>query len=217
MDIAEDPTVQDPGTAPAAPKTVPDPDSRRLLQRHLQRLGLDTTTARARDRAASGGSSALGLLDELLAAHAGTICFENLDVLAHHRVPIEPDAVATELLDDQRGGYCHEHAALVRQVLAALQVPSEPVLARILLRPNPELGPLTHQATLAEVDGRPVLVDPGFGAGTPTVALPLDDPTPRSTVHGWFRLVPAKELREVFGLRVDNALVAAAWQVASRD
>ncbi|WP_394277197.1 arylamine N-acetyltransferase [Luteococcus sp.] len=181
MDIAEDPTVQDPGTAPAAPKTVPDPDSRRLLQRYLQRLGLDTTTARARDRAASGGRSALGLLD------------------------------------DQRGGYCHEHAALVRQVLAALQVPSEPVLARILLRPNPELGPLTHQATLAEVDGRPVLVDPGFGAGTPTVALPLDDPTPRSTVHGWFRLVPAKELREVFGLRVDDALVAAAWQVASRD
>src|SRR5699024_5844983 len=78
------------------------------------------------------------------------------------------------LLDDRRGGYCHEHAVLILTALAELGLAVHPVLARVHLGAGrAEPGGLTHQATIVELGSQRHLVDPGFGGGTPELALPL--------------------------------------------
>lgn len=164
-----------------------------LLPTYLKRLNLPLTAEDARERAKAGLESARALLDELMTAHAEAIPFENLSAFARQGVDITDDAVRAKLVDGARGGYCHEHACLVRMVLRDLGFAAHPVLARVLVRDAETLGPTTHQATIADVHGRQVLLDPGFGAGTSTLALPLEDGAERQAAHAAFRVVRASE------------------------
>lgn len=175
------------------------------LDAHLARLGLDGRAADLRDRIARGGQEALAAVDEVVAAHANRIVFENLDVLARRRVAIDLDRVAGKLDGHRRGGYCHEHAALLRGAWRALGLATRPVLARVHLRPDLQAaGGLTHQASLVLLDGDWWLTDPGFGAGTPPLAVPLDG-TMRHDLHGDFRVVGAEALPD--HLRADSQFV----------
>lgn len=175
-----------------------------LLGRYADRLELADTPAELRRRAEGEPAQVLGLLDELVQAQTQSICFENLDVLANRargelkEIPLDLDAVADKLLDSGRGGYCHEHAALMRAVLRELQLSAYPVLARVHLgegRVAP--GGLTHQATVVSVGARRFLMDPGFGGGTPEAALELSDSAAaRRTSRGEHRIVAAEAVLE---------------------
>ena len=170
-----------------------------LVTRYADRLGLDSPEDVLRQRAHGTVDEVVGLIDELLAAHVRSICFENLDVIAARAageargIPTDLDSLTAKLLDAGRGGYCHEHATLIRAVLRELGLSAHPILARVHLgdgRSAP--GPLTHQATIVEIKGRRFLVDPGFGGGTPQSALALEaESKPRTTEHGEHRIVPA--------------------------
>ncbi|WP_167193910.1 arylamine N-acetyltransferase family protein [Brevibacterium pigmentatum] len=170
-----------------------------LIARYADRLGLDSSEDGLRRRAHGTTDEIIDLIDELLAAHVRSICFENLDVIAaraageSRSIPTDLDSLWAKLLDAGRGGYCHEHATLIRAVLRELGLSAHPVLARVHLgdgRTAP--GGLTHQATIVDLGGRRFLVDPGFGGGTPQAALALDaESKPRKTEYGEHRLVPA--------------------------
>lgn len=170
-----------------------------VVAHYARRLGLADSEETLQRRAAGSPTEIKGLLDELLVAHAHAICFENLDVLAASAagemrgISTDLDHLSAKLLDAGRGGYCHEHATLIRAVLTELGLHAEPALARVHLgegRTAP--GGLTHQATIVDLNGRRFLVDPGFGGGTPEVALEIRaDAKPQTTAVGEYRLVPA--------------------------
>lgn len=189
-------------------------ESSSLLERYSDRLG--ESVSELRRRAAGPTEQVVELIDELIGAHVHAICFENLDVVAARvrgevrAVSVSPDEVADKLLDDGRGGYCHEHAVLIRTALAELGLAVHPVLARVHLGTGrAEPGGLTHQATIVELGVQRYLVDPGFGGGTPERALPLTGGA-RATVRGEHRIVPAES---VLG---PAERAEAAWALQSR-
>src|SRR5699024_12683310 len=68
--------------------------------------------------------------------------------------------------------------------LQELGLSCRPVLARVYANPDkPTAGGLTHQSTIVEIGGEDFIVDPGFGGGTPTVAVPLREAARRSEEH----------------------------------
>lgn len=189
-----------------------------LLSRYTQRLGLRDSAPKLHRRAEATSAQLIDLLDELLQAHTQAICFENLDVIANlardklKAVSLDLESVADKLLDSRRGGYCHEHATLIRAVLTELGLSAHPILARVHLgegRVAP--GALTHQVTIVRVKGRSFLVDPGFGGGTPEVALELStSASARMTPRGEYRLVQADAALPP-GMRAE-----AEWALQSR-
>ncbi|QGU07967.1 Arylamine N-acetyltransferase [Corynebacterium occultum] len=152
-----------------------------LLERYFRRLGIPAPAA---------GSDPVETLDNILSHHAEAIPFENLDPLLGRGASLDPGVVATKLLDARRGGFCHEHALLVQQVLRELGFKCFPVLARVYRDPTltTPSGP-THHLTLVVLGEQLRLVDPGFGGGTPTVSLPVEV----GAQVGEFRLVSAPE------------------------
>ncbi|MDK8510992.1 arylamine N-acetyltransferase [Corynebacterium bovis] len=198
-----------------------------LIDRYLARTGHPVP---AGDRSGRTAGQIVADLDRLLAAHADTIPFEDLDSASATPFSVDEDAVVAKLVDARRGGYCHEHAALIRAVLRDMGLTVRPVLARVYARDGlTEVQAFGHQATIvtlpsdADADAATpttaatpapttdpatpaaprgpaeVLVDPGFGGGTPTVAVPLDG-TVRDSPQGPFRVVPAADA-------IDPALV----------
>jgi arylamine N-acetyltransferase len=187
-----------------------------LVERYADRLGLGESVPELRQRAAGSTGQVIDLLDEIIAAHVRAICFENLDVVTARvrgevrAVSVSPDEVADKLLDDRRGGYCHEHAVLIRTALAELGLAVHPVLARVHLGAGRvEPGGLTHQATIVELGSQRHLVDPGFGGGTPERALPLTGGA-RTTARGEHRIVPAESVLE------PDMRAEADWALQSR-
>ena len=189
-----------------------------LIARYADRLGLDGPEDVLRRRVHGTTDEIIDLIDELLAAHVRSICFENLDVIAARAagdsrgIPTDLGSLTAKLLDAGRGGYCHEHATLIRAVLCELGLSAHPILARVHLgdgRTAP--GGLTHQATILDLSGRRFLVDPGFGGGTPQAALALDaESKPRMTEYGEHRLVLADTVLEP-AMRAE-----AEWALQSR-
>ncbi|MFE1538239.1 arylamine N-acetyltransferase [Corynebacterium bovis] len=187
-----------------------------LIDRYLARTGHPVP---AGDRSGRTAGQIVADLDRLLAAHADTIPFEDLDSASATPFSVDEDAVVAKLVDARRGGYCHEHAALIRAVLRDMGLTVRPVLARVYARDGlTEVQAFGHQATIVTLpsdattapttdpatpaaprDPAEVLVDPGFGGGTPTVAVPLDG-TVRDSPQGPFRVVPAADA-------IDPALV----------
>lgn len=189
-----------------------------LLSRYAERLGLRDSVPQLHRRAEGAPAQLIDLLDELVQAHTQSISFENLDIIANlargelKAVSLDLESVADKLLDSRRGGYCHEHAILVRAVLTELGLSAHPILARVHLgegRMTP--GGLTHQATIVRIDGRSFLMDAGFGGGTPEVALELStSASARMTSRGEHRLVSAEAALEP-GMRAE-----AEWALQSR-
>ncbi|SFG34810.1 N-hydroxyarylamine O-acetyltransferase [Novosphingobium sp. CF614] len=143
------------------------------LERYLARIGLTETPA----------ITAQGL-SALQSAHRLAIAFENLDIPLGRPIRIDSESVFDKLVLRGRGGYCFEHNRLYADMLAALGVPSRPLLARVRLGiPAGITPPRTHVCLLAEVEGRFWLADAGFG-GSNVPPLPLKDGVRARTADG---------------------------------
>lgn len=128
-------------------------------------------------------------LSRLVAAHAAAIPFENLDPLLGRPVSLDPAAIGRKLVHEGRGGYCLEHNLLFAAVLRALGFAPTCLAARVLWnQPDPAQAPRTHLLLQVEAEGRPRLVDVGFGGLTLTAALTLEDGAEQPTSHEPFRL-----------------------------
>lgn len=167
-------------------------------------MGTDTATYGEKYLARIGHTGAVRpgreLLDELLRLHVGTIPFENVDSFApadsRLGVPLDAEHLTGKLLGavdgrPRRGGYCFEHAALLRVVLPAYGFDVRTALGRVYVDPKLAPGPKTHNVTIVQLGEREVLADPGFGGMTPTASLDLGATgTVQQTPHGAYRVVP---------------------------
>ncbi|HVQ16792.1 MAG TPA: arylamine N-acetyltransferase [Vicinamibacterales bacterium] len=112
-------------------------------------------------------------LESVLRAHMMRVPFENLDVLLGRGVRIDLDSVYGKLVTARRGGYCFEHGTLLREALQQLGFQPVAHTARVIqLRPRSE-APLTHMFLTVQMEGKRLVLDPGFGGHSPRVPLPL--------------------------------------------
>ncbi len=134
------------------------------LSQYLERIGLATLP-----------NMDIAGLDLLQQAHTQAIAFENLDVRLSRPIYVDSENVFDKLVRRRRGGYCFEQNRLFSDVLTALGISNRPLLARGLLKLQPnEISPRNHVCLLAQVDGAPWVLDAGFG-GLYIAPLPLID------------------------------------------
>src|ERR1700730_13385955 len=115
---------------------------------------------------------------ELVAAHNGSIPFENLDPLVGIPVAdLGAAALSDKLVHHRRGGYCYEHNGLMGYALEALGFGVERLAGRVVwMNPDGPLPAQTHQVLSVTVPGAdgPLLVDVGFGGQTLTSPIRLE-------------------------------------------
>lgn len=145
----------------------------------------------------------LDTLRALQALHPAAIPFEAIDVLLDRGIDLAPTAVEHKLIDVKRGGYCFEHNGLFKRMLTAIGFRVEGLGARVrwMETPGRPPQPRSHMALRVTIDGRPWLVDVGFGAAVPTAPLRLDHGEPQTLRHDVFRL-----------LAVDDELLLQVWR-----
>jgi N-hydroxyarylamine O-acetyltransferase len=150
----------------------------------------------------------LQVVAALARAHAQAIPFENLAVLATGAPDLALRALQDKLVRRRRGGYCYEHNALLQAALQALGFQVVGLSARVRHGvPADTDTPRSHMVLLVRLQGRPLLVDAGFGSLTLTAPVRLDVDGPQPTPHEPVRTVPHGD--DAFELQ---ALVGDAWQ-----
>jgi N-hydroxyarylamine O-acetyltransferase len=167
-----------------------------------------------------GGSlePTLDTLNAIVLGHVQRIPFENLDILLGRSISLEPRAIFGKLVTEERGGYCFEQNWLLSQVLESLgfEVTLISARSRYSLLTTASL-PRTHVLLRVEVEGASHLVDVGFGALSPTAALPLVLNVPLVTPHEQRRLVTEGDwqglsLRGPEAVLVHQVRFAEGWQ-----
>ena len=112
------------------------------------------------------------LLGEVIRRHIATFAFSSVGPRLGDPLPLAPEALLDRIVVRRRGGYCFEQNGLLFEVLTELGFAPRLVLGRVTLSGNPDPG-LTHRITLVQLDGRPHVVDVGFGAPGPHLPVPL--------------------------------------------
>ena len=154
------------------------------LRTYFERIG-SSGEARA-DRAT---------LQALVAAHTGTIPFENLNPFLGLPVSLSSNALVAKLVRQRRGGYCYEQNGLFSHVLETIGFDFTPLAARVLwMQSDDAVTPRTHKLLLVNLPEGPVLADVGFGGAVCTGVLDLVPEVAQETPHERFRLVEANGL-----------------------
>lgn len=175
-------------------------------------MSIDTRTDLDSYLARIGGPAAttadLPTLRRIVAGHARTIAFENLDPFTGRDVALDADGLAAKLVHGGRGGWCFEQNLLLRGVLDTLGYRTTGLAARVLWgRPDDApVPPRSHMLLRVDLAEGPHVVDVGFGGMTLTGVLALEPDVEQATPHEPFRLrVAGPEL-------VLQAQVAGDWR-----
>ena len=146
-------------------------------------------------------------LEALVAAHTGTIPFENLNPFLGLPVQLSSDALVNKLVRERRGGYCYEQNGLFSHVLETIGFDFTPLAARVLwMQSDDAITPRTHKLLLVNLPKGLVLADVGFGGAVCTGVLDLVPEVPQSTPHERFRLV------EVNGMWRQQIEIGGEWR-----
>jgi len=148
------------------------------------------------DRIGHAGSRepTLALLRGLVAAHARTIPFENIDVLLGREIRLDADTLIDKLVRRGRGGYCFEHNLLLAGALQRLGFAVEMLAGRVLWGLSGDrLGPRVHLLLRVATPEGDFLADVGFGRLTLTAPLRLAIGPEQPTPHDTHRLVEAED------------------------
>ncbi|KGN30282.1 arylamine N-acetyltransferase [Knoellia sinensis KCTC 19936] len=143
----------------------------------VDRLDLDAYLVRT---GVTAEPPSLAALERLQTAHAETFPFDNLDVLLETHPGVALEAVQQKFVGRGRGGYCFEHATLFGAVLERLGYAVTRHLARVGAVAT---SPRTHFVLVVDLDGSPLMVDPGIGR-PPLGPIPLVDGA-EATHSGW--------------------------------
>jgi N-hydroxyarylamine O-acetyltransferase len=149
------------------------------LAAYLRRIGFTGTPVPTREG-----------LERLIALHASTLPFENIEVLARRVPRLDLDGLQAKMVRQRRGGYCFEQNTLFRHVLAAIGFDVRPMEARIRSGvPADVVTGRTHLATRVTLAGVDHLVDVGCGVLAPTAPLALASRDTQPAGSGLYRLV----------------------------
>jgi len=134
----------------------------------------------------------LATLGRIVAAHARSIAYENLDKFTGRDVGLDVAALTAKLVHGGRGGGCFENNMLLRHALDALGYRTTGLSGRVLWNlPEDALMPrLGHMLVRVDLPEGPHIVDVGFGSLTITGALALEPHVEQHTPHGPYRLLP---------------------------
>lgn len=160
-----------------------------------------------------GGPTAptMETLRAVVARHAATIPFENLDPLMGRTPVLTPEALEQKLLKDGRGGYCFEHNTVLKHVLEALGFSVTGLAARVLWnQPEGAITARGHMLLRVDLPEGPHMVDVGFGGLTLTGVLDLATEEAQETPHEPFRLVRKGDERHA------QALLGDTWSTVYR-
>ena len=102
-------------------------------------------------------------LTALIRAHLAAFPFENIDVQLGRPVSIDPDAIFDKLVTRRRGGWCFEQNGLFGRVLQALGYEVRRLSAGVMRQVQGDASMGNHLALAVTLEGRPWLVDVGFG------------------------------------------------------
>ena len=130
------------------------------VERYLTRLGIE----RRPPPTVEG-------IGSLMTAHLVAVPFENLDVYWQRGVSVDVEGSVSKIVDAGRGGWCFELNGAFAWLLQQLGFDLRLLGAAVLLGgPNRVID---HMALEVTIQGRPHLVDVGFGDGF-TSPLPLN-------------------------------------------
>jgi N-hydroxyarylamine O-acetyltransferase len=150
------------------------------LDAYLSRIGLPNL-----------GPPSLSLLQTVIARHAATIPFENLDIVLGRPIRLDIASIQAKLVQTSRGGYCFEHNTLLRAALEHLGFAVTSRMARVVRGAAANaVTPRTHMLLRVDLPDGAYLADVGFGNLTPTAPLMLGHPEPQPTGHEPWRLQP---------------------------
>ena len=137
----------------------------------------------------------LAALSALCAAHPAAMPFENIDPLLGRAPALRVRDVQAKLVAQQRGGYCFEHNALLRQALLALGFQVTSLAARVVWMAPPGLPvrPRTHMLLMVDAGDR-YIVDAGFGGHLINVPLRLEAGRVQSSPVSHLRLMQAADV-----------------------
>jgi arylamine N-acetyltransferase len=132
----------------------------------------------------------LPTLRRVVAAHARSIAFENLDPFTGHEPRLDAEGLDAKLVHGGRGGWCFEQNGLLRLALDALGYRTTGLAARVMWgRPaDAPPAPRGHMLLRVDLPEGPHLVDVGFGGMTLTGVLALEPAVEQPTPHEPFRL-----------------------------
>jgi N-hydroxyarylamine O-acetyltransferase len=109
------------------------------------------------------GDPTAEVLGHLQVAHLDRIPFENLDIHLGVPVVLDGDALARKLTERHRGGFCYELNGAFALLLEDLGFEVERLEARVYAEDGEVTIPFDHLVLRVVAEGRPYLVDVGFG------------------------------------------------------
>jgi N-hydroxyarylamine O-acetyltransferase len=139
----------------------------------------------------------LSVLIALHTSHTTQIPFEGLDPFLRRPVLIDERSIQSKMIDDLRGGYCHEQNALFFWVLRAIGFRVTPLGARVVWMSPGRSPPLTHRLTLVNTTEGDYFADVGFGGQTYTAPIRLELGTRQTTLHGDYRVLEDNGVFEI--------------------
>lgn len=113
-------------------------------------------------------------IEALREAFSMAVPFENLTVLNHDPVSLSPNDVFEKLISG-RGGYCFELNTAFNSLLKHRGLQPNLHLGRVWLGAPKHIPPRSHVANVVTLEGRPHIIDVGFGGRAPKAILPLFD------------------------------------------
>ena len=139
-------------------------------------------------------SPTLATLRGIIAAHAATIPYENIDVLLGRPPRLDLESLQRKMIAGGRGGYCFEQNMLLRAGLLALGFTVTSLVACVI-RARASDAPVyaTHMVLRVDLPEGPFLADVGFGGLGLTAPLAVRLNVEQTTPHEIMRLVPEGE------------------------
>jgi N-hydroxyarylamine O-acetyltransferase len=139
-------------------------------------------------------------------AHALTIPFENLDVLAKRPINLDLASLQKKLVADRRGGYCFEVNALFAAALRALGFEFTTLIGRVRwMAPEEADTARLHMLIRVDLPEGPYIADVGFGGLTMTGPIRFETGIEQQTPHEPRRLLTHEDGFEL------QAKIAGEW------
>ncbi|KEQ21751.1 arylamine N-acetyltransferase family protein [Paenibacillus tyrfis] len=133
-------------------------------------------------------------LTQLQKRHVTRIPFENLDILRGIPIALRTEELFDKLVNRRRGGVCYELNGLFSELLHRIGFETH-MIAATVYRGEGQWGTEgSHATNLVLLEGRPSLVDVGFGGNSPRRPVPVTGEEIRDA-DGFYRIRPYAELQ----------------------